>query len=1098
MKHILLFALTIFAINSYAQTLSEQQVRQYLDALQKEEIISEFGKDGYLKAFDKENSAIKQRLSTMPIGALGNFPDSVFMSRGAILGFVGVYELIRNVGSAADELVRFREMSEKILGESMYFKPEIEGDPNPKNPFSFLGLEQNLKNSKTQYLQVAEKLRRIGLVDENVYQELIKWLEKDHIKLIKDFSFFIYAARQTWFYDNYGSLKAKQFKFIDSLVSNRMLTPQSAENLRKSYQPFELKSRVELLSYCTNTLLIPEEQGNFTRQEIYENIYKQITAKLIPDFTYADFSISEIKKNNPNSPSGMFGSVLDFGTSKDKKTFKLVFKANGFSYAQKADTDFWWVKTISKSLPPDINLDTVVIKSYATFLSPLTGIGTKDFQAVNDYLTDIGSARRLMVVANEMNPLLPLKDGRKALMLVDSSQAGLFKNDWQNLIDLPIFPNKSKVDFSDKYSKDKLLQIIKDFQENGILPANDTVGADKAISDFRFESRKPEYLKRSLLLSYPSLVAGVNFNLGRDARNADTFKSAIAELARVTQGRFSPQKVTDNLDVELLKPGSKDRSLLMSYKLNDKKYEYRQDIPKTEEEQEKDAEPLKDNIFNIGALSLNEYELIELINSSLEESKIDGAFYKISTGFNLFSIGEASHYIFLTHKQYEYLEANHSEVFNEPVEQKMYESYQSQIASFRTDAFAEALKRENMLTEEAFKSLDLTKTKEPSDILKASKQALLINMNELTGKNDADLFTYVIGKINEKLLPDAGFSNISVKNLNSEDDSSGISQHLVSMVINGKPYEQILYVPLPKVVKNAIDSLKSPNSQYFPGIGEHQFKIINDFLTDSGNPYRLVIVCDYRSPFLSFVLFDSTQASLVQESLPNNYVDFNLYSRDFSRDSLHNTLFELGRLGLFNPMDEEQREAFILKLRRNYTTGKSMLENLPKVVITSNIWELDNFIDLFRSMIDSLKTISRGQFNPVRLEDNFQQMLKKGEYANRTFKYGFELNGKKYTESQFVKATPKPKGKTEKSDYEYFDFDTVKFLEFVNKALTDQNSEYLFYELLNEEDEQPGPQYIFLSGSQYRWIKTKYPDIFANQEDTRLYDSDRIDDKNKN
>src|SRR6218665_1484882 len=174
MKHILLFILSFFTFTAFAQSLSEDQVKKYLDALQKEEIISEFGKDGFLKAVSKDNPAIKQLLSGMPFGALNKIPDSLFKSRAAILGYVGIFELIRNVGSAADELVQLREMSERILGESMYFKPDIEGDVNAKNPISFLGLEQNLKPSKEKYLIRADKLRAIQLIDKKVYDELLK------------------------------------------------------------------------------------------------------------------------------------------------------------------------------------------------------------------------------------------------------------------------------------------------------------------------------------------------------------------------------------------------------------------------------------------------------------------------------------------------------------------------------------------------------------------------------------------------------------------------------------------------------------------------------------------------------------------------------------------------------------------------------------------------------------------------------------------------------------------------------------------------------------------------------------------------------------
>ncbi|MFD2521466.1 hypothetical protein [Emticicia soli] len=1101
MKHILLFIFSFFTLTSVAQSLSEDEVKKYLDALQKEEIISEFGKDGFLKTIAKDNPAIKQRLSGMPFGALSKMPDSLFRSRAAILGFVGVFELVRNVGSAADELVQLREMSEKILGESMYFKPDIDGDVNARNPISFLGLEQNLKASKEKYLVLADKLKSIQLIDQKVYDELLKWLEKDRIKLINDFGFFVYAAKQTWFYDNYASQKSIQFKFIDSLQAVNLLSKAKAEAIKQSYKPFELKSKIDILSESNNVVIIPREQGNFTREEIYERMFSEVKTKLLPDFAFTNFSVKEISKPTTeqsfDSPMGLpFKSPLD----KNKKNFRLQYTVNGLTYAQKADTDFSWLSNLKSLIPPDIDIDSSVIASYATVFSPLIGINAKDFQSINDYLTDRKSDKRLIMLTNEVNPLLPIRDARKALLLVDSTQSLVFKTKWQDNAFIGGLLGTEKVDFSNAYSRDKLTAIIKDLQENNILPADNKDLIDKAIVDLRFEARNRSNVKRSLLLSFPSIIAKVNFSPKTDTEKINAFKTFIAELARVSHNKFKPEKINDNFANEILKSSEKDRNLVMSFRLKDKKYEYKQEVPKIEKELIEAQKNLKNNSFvNFDNVSLHEYQLIELVNESLEENKIDGAFYKINTSYNTFTLGEQGNYIFLTQQQYEYIDKTHSEIFNEPITENAYHSYQSQIAAFSTKDFADALKRENMLSDEELKAIDLNKTKEPSEVLKASSQAVVFDLNELAGKNNAELYEYILKKFGTKLLPNTTISDLNYKKAREFSDSTEYGEYLVSVKINGRAYEQKLYVSLAKVVQNALDSLKNEKSQYFPGIGENQFKVVNDYLNDVASPHRLVIVCDYRSPKISFVLFDSTQAGLVAETLPNNYVDFSMYNRDFSRDSLQNTIFELGRMGFIEPMNEAQRDEFILKFRRVQGSGKTLLEALPGVIAKSNMWELEDFKDVYKSIIDSLKTISKGRFNPVKVEDNFQKMLKKGEFKNRTFTYSFELHNKKYSESQFIKALPKSKNKDNQSGYDYFDFDTAKMLELVNKAVAEQNAEYAFYELYNgEDDELTGPQFIFLSAKQYRWIKNKYPELFETYEDNRLYDSDKIDDKNKN
>jgi hypothetical protein len=245
---------------------------------------------------------------------------------------------------------------------------------------------------------------------------------------------------------------------------------------------------------------------------------------------------------------------------------------------------------------------------------------------------------------------------------------------------------------------------------------------------------------------------------------------------------------------------------------------------------------------------------------------------------------------------------------------------------------------------------------------------------------------------------------------------------------------------------------------------------------------------------LSFVLFDSTQATLVAETLPNNYVDFMMYSRQFSRDSLTTLLTELNQLGLVNHMTSEEKETFIIKFRRTTSNGVTLLESLSKVVVQSNIWGVDSYKNVYKDFIDSLKTIARSQFSPSNLSDNFAKMLKKSNYSERQFKYGFMLKDKKYEEIQLVPPLPKAKDKLSKINYEYLDFDTERLINLINQALNDANDESMFYEVYSEaeEDGSVGPKFIFLSQKQYRWLKNKFPEIFDVYSENRSPDTDDL------
>ena len=1091
---LLSIALFLVFSTTFAQKLSDEQINKYLNDLQKEQIISEFGKDNFLKTINQQNKTLNQRVAGSPLGMLGKIPDSLSKSRAALLGFIGAFELMRNVGSAADEMIQVREMAEKMLGEKMFFKPILEGAINAKNPLTFLGAELDLRPVKENYLALANRLKAINLIDQQVYNELLVWLKKDQIKLVKDFGFFIYAAKQTYFYDNYEALKAQQFKFIDSLQVAKLLQADKAKSLMASYKPFELKSKVEMLENCENTVIITSEQGNLTREEIYKNLFTSVKNKLISELNFSNLKITEIAKNEDDNRIPFDNFPLPNPIIKDKKAYKLSYKINELVYSQKVDTDFAFIKTLKKNIPPDVNIDSTVIKTYANIFSIFTGIGNKDFKVINDFLADKNSNKRLIVVSNDFNPLVSFKDSRKILLLVDSTQNTLFGG---KIKDDRLFANLfgEKVDFSNQFNREKITALIEDYQKNEILPKLTNADIENAIADFRFEPYKRRNIKRHLLLGFPQVIAKINFSPKRQEEKAVVFKNFMAELSKISGGKFLPEKVTDNFEESILKESKKEKTLKISYRLNNKKYEKEQEVRKMEDNvSHQQANIQKKDLEYLDNITTNKIEWLTLVNHSLRESQIDGQFYSIPSYFEASLYRLEENFIFLNKAQFNYVEKNHVEVFKDTEKISYYNNLIVETITFDAEVFAKALQREKMLSEEKFKATDLKKAKEPSALLENSGQAVVIDMNELSGMSNTELYTYVINKIAVKLLPEAKFSEIKyLKDDFTDTTDNDFTKQNISAFINTIPYEQTLNVSLRNTIKEALDSLKNEKSQYLPSIGENQFKIINDYLTDVASQKRLVVVCDYRSPKLSFVLFDSTQANLVAETLPNNYVDFSMYSRQFSRDSLAITLNEFSQMGLIEKMSAAETEAFILKFRRTPMNGISFLENLPKVVVQSNIWDVESYKYVYKNIMDSLKKLSKNQFIPTDLTDNFAKVLKKGNYTDRNFKYSFVFNNKKYEESQVVPALPKAKNKKAKISYEVFDFDTMKLLNLVNQALIDSNTDNTFYQIYGEEqDDSVGPKFVFLSSKQYRWIKTKYPEVFEVDYESNSPDVDEI------
>lgn len=1095
MKNIYLLLLFIITFApTFAQKLTDKQIEGYLEALQKEDIITEYGKDTYLKIINNEDKIYQKSNGILSLISQlkKQLPDSLIKSRTAILGFLGAIELMRSVGSSADELVSLRELSEKMLGDKMLFKTEIEGNIKLNNPLTFLVIEQNLRPSKEKYRELATQLKAINLIDEKVYNELLIWLKRDRIKLIKDFGFFVYAARQTYFYDNYTSLKAAQFSLIDSLQHKNMLSISDVNKIKKSYKDFEIKSKVEILSYCKNVITIPAEQKNLTRSEIYESYWEEIKQKLIPNFDFRDIQISELSKKEESFHPSISNIPIKNPFAGSQPKFKLSYHVNNKTYTQKTDTDFSFIKTIKNNLPPDLDIDSSIIQSYATAFSFLAGFTSKDFQSINDFLTDQHSSKRIIVVGNDYNPFLAVKDGRKALLLVDSTQNALFED---KKIKNPIFGGiyGTKTDFTSKKSRDSLNTLIEEFQKIGLIPSSDASIIENAIVELRFEQKKTNNIKRNLLSQFPGIIAEINPIPTRESEQILMFKNFIDGFKKISRGVFKAEKISDNFEIEIKKSPKKERELVVSFRLNGKKYESKNKIAKSEEEDVKSIEKFSPNF---SMLFFNTQEWHEEINRALEENQIDGKFYKINV-HRTFTYGGTENFIFLTKKQSEYIEKKHSEILNDPEIPIGYKEYKQQIAAFNVEKFAKALKREKMLAEDAIN--DLKTAKEPSDILIESKQVVVIDLNELAEKSDTELYTYILEKLKAKLLPKANFSEIKYLRDNTDKSETDFEKQNISALIDGKSYQQTLYVSLKNTIRSNLDSLKKETSTYFPSIGENQFKIVNDYLTDIASPYRLVIVCDYRSPKLSYVLFDSTQANIVEETLPNNAIDFTMYGSKYSRDSLSRLLDELTQIALIEKMSGKEKDDFIVNLRKFSINGLSILENFKNITIQCNIWNVESYKDIYKSLIDSLSKISQNQFNPTHLTDNFTKTLKKSNYSARTFTYGFTMpNGKKYQEKQFVKALAKPINKQEKLTYELFDFDTAKLIDLVNRAINENNeADGIFYQIYSDEDieESIGPRFIFLNSKQYRWLKIKFPEIFETFDNEPENDIDERKDE---
>lgn len=1074
-KFIFLLLFFTATFNTFAQkTLSNSEIEDYLNSLQKADIITEFGKDALLKGFKEKGNLIpNNRFQQNNI----KIPDSLFKSRAIILGVLGVFEIMRNVGSAADELVKYKEISEKLMGEKMLFKTEIETDFSPTKPETFIGIEFGIKNAKKNYQELANTFAEIGLIDKKVLEEAQQWLKRDKVILLKDFSFFIYLARQTWYYDNYESLKKEQLKLIDSLQVVRLLDESDARNLKNSYKPFELKNRIEILSKCKNSFLIPVETGNFTRAELYEELFKNIQKNILPEIKFTDFVISETKKKedeenafpNPNARLNNF--------FKNKNSFALSLKINGLAYKQTANTEFGFVKKLKAEIPPNVHIDSTLIDSYLKVFSAFLGFTSLDIRNINDYLTDIHSNKRVFILGNDYNPLNPTQSDKKVVILMDSVQYNLFaKKDFMMLISKEFLKSN---EFESNKSRDSLKKFTQNLQEAEILSNFSLDTLDKKIVEFRFNNNYPQNIFEASGNPQKAFLRIFNDIISKNLTNA-TFKEFITELSRISRNHFKPEKIYDNIEIEVEKGNKKDRTFKYGFRLNGKTYEETKVVKKSEEE-------------NDGIIPTSK-DWLALVRKAIIENEIDADFYSLGT-FGL------SDLIFLTKTQKDFLDSRYPDIFGvkKQANNEVFENYQRTISNYSAEKFADSLKAKNLLSKEAYeklkKEVDLTKSKQPSEVLKYSDDVFVVDLNDFQAKNNQEFYSEITNKIQKQILKDAQLKDLKVEVIDTTNEAQ---EYMVSAQIGGFSYKQKLYVSLENEVKKALDSLKNNTSEYYPSIGENQFKIINDYLNDINHPKRMVIVCDYRSPMLSFVFFDSTQAHLVQETLPNNYVDFEMYNQENSRAKLTEKIQELINIGLIKNINID---SLISNFRDETRPFHFIFEQFPQKLTKSLYNYTDELSDdkLYSTLIEKLSGISDGKFLPTEIKDNYKKIRKKKISTDREFKFGFTFNGKQYEDIQLIRK--KSENINDENGYSagFFFVDDDLVLNTINNALDENSIDGKFHKLSFEDTDYEDfrDYYIYLTGRQYRFLKEKYPEIFSEYYNEKNLEIDGIEEKDK-
>ena len=159
------------------------------------------------------------------------------------------------------------------------------------------------------------------------------------------------------------------------------------------------------------------------------------------------------------------------------------------------------------------------------------------------------------------------------------------------------------------------------------------------------------------------------------------------------------------------------------------------------------------------------------------------------------------------------------------------------------------------------------------------------------------------------------------------------------------------------------------------------------------------------------------------------------------KDSL---IQELTKTGIFSNQKRGDLEKGKTCMRNSKDFNFWSITNCFPDLLIRQTMLFENQINPFEEECKKLSKISRGQFNPNNIRDNFEEALK---LENDTISFSFELNGEVYSK-----------------DFTY----SSEFLDFINESLEDQKIDSAFYEI---EDFGGIWGYIFLTQEQYDFFE---------------------------
>jgi len=394
-------------------------------------------------------------------------------------------------------------------------------------------------------------------------------------------------------------------------------------------------------------------------------------------------------------------------------------------------------------------------------------------------------------------------------------------------------------------------------------------------------------------------------------------------------------------------------------------------------------------------------------------------------------------------------------------------SYASERAIFYEDfdenkskeeSFIKTLNKVEIISNDSLKKIlsveNSKKLFQKYELIKYCNNAKTFHLNKYPVKPD-DAYLKIYEEI-KLIIPEFIFNNFQAKVFEVENDWGGDLieyRASISFEVKGRKYLNEFFYDYKKKDEQEIDTLLKIHNDFANGV--------NKYLADLNSDYRLYYANKswggnsvYGQNEFGLILLTEEQFKAWGTYNSDYFLFSQSHDNSFNSENIEKIITEYENIGLFDHLnDTEKEQAKNCVSKSEIDSYQSILLCFPKTIVYFD-WETGNLENPYEELTTEFSEASRGAFTPINIIDEFESSWEK-----ETVNYAFEFEGTLYQETLQMNS----------------DWLDPMFMELIENAIKENNVKGKIYYCL---DNGQAAGYIFLTSSQYKFLKKNQPELF--------------------